>query len=55
MFIVPKRKSSERFTVLNQHFTYLTFFSCFRKISKTQVWGDYSSAKYLMVRTIWLV
>ncbi len=37
MFIVPKRQSSERFTVLNQHFTYLASFSRFRKSSKTQV------------------
>ena len=36
MFIVPETGISERFTVLNQHFTYLASFSCFRRSSKSQ-------------------
>ncbi len=36
MFIVPETGVSERFTVANQHFTYLASFSCFRKSPKTQ-------------------
>ena len=55
MLIVPKSKSSERFTVLNQHFTYLASFFCFRKFRKPLRYNYFSSAKYLMVRTIWLV
>jgi len=35
MPIVPKSEISERFTVLNQHFTYLPSFFRFHKRSKT--------------------
>ena len=55
MLIIPKRHFSEQPTVRIQHFrTWARSFS-FPKSRKPLPTNYFSSAKYLMVRTIWLV